>query len=362
MKFNFILLLSFFRSICNLVVNANAVSSNITKNIGLKTKIISSVKVKSTPTFTIVKTITSSIPTETIPDDPTTIISTDTVTEFPSPSPITECLIGQDEVTHLQFECEERYGIFYKKFHPFPDCYSDFVCLLPPKQTEEINSSCIYISGYQYCKSDISNLSYCSSDSKNYDFKACVEKAKELFRDFKYNSNPPLPTPFHTILTETIPDDPTLITTIISTDTVIEFPSPSPSPITECLIGQGEVTHLQFECEELYGLFYKNFHPFPDCYSDFVCLLPPKNTKEINSSCIYISGYQYCKADISNLSYCSLDSKNYDFKACVEKAKELFRDFKYNSNPPLPTPFRTIPMTTTTTTTSTITTTSIPTI
>jgi len=266
--------------------------------------------------------------------------------DIPTETPLVEeCLIGAGEVTHLRFECENRYGKFYKKFHPFPECYSDFVCFLIPDEEEEINSSCIFISNQQYCKTDITNLTYCDPESKNYDFKACVEETEKLFGDFKYKTNAPSPTPFRTVPTV----KPTLtITESISIET--------PTPVGECLVGEGEVTHLRFECENRYGKFYKKFHSYPECYSDYVCLLGPEKTEEISSSCIYISNHQYCKSDITNVKYCSPDSEDYDFKACMEEAKTLFGDLVYKTDPPLPTPFRIIPpVITTTSSSSTIT-------
>jgi len=126
-------------------------------------------------------------------------------TELPYDEYENRCLEGVDE-TLLIIECEEnRNGKFYEKFHPYPECRFDTVCFLPPEKPEEIHSSCIYISGKQYCKTDIHGIDACNPDNDDYDFKTCVEEAKKYFEDFEYEieSSAPTPTPVSTISSET---------------------------------------------------------------------------------------------------------------------------------------------------------------
>jgi len=263
------------------------------------------------------------------------------------------CNLGDTIIIDQRIHCINRNGKFFNLYHEFPDCYTDYVCFIPAEDSittnivsdykESETPFCINIEGNRYCSADISSIKICNFKNKEYDFETCVQEASKIFSTFNYTIDKPalihltLITKQPTATTTTTTTTTTIIDkiTAIINPTGISIPLPSPSPITTCKIGAGEVTHLRIECEKRYGAFYKKFHPFPECFSDFVCLLPPEKTEEISSSCINILGSQFCKSDITNLSYCSPNSASYNFKACVEEAKKLFGDLNHAENPPL---------------------------
>ncbi|OUM60246.1 hypothetical protein PIROE2DRAFT_14065 [Piromyces sp. E2] len=265
--------------------------------------------------------------------------------------PHVECPLGKGVVMNQYIECERRNGRFYKKFHPYPDCYSDYVCFIPTifYDGDQAPSSCIYIDGKPYCQADISNIKSCRVRVAGYNFKQCVIESSEIFSDFVYETHPPVTT------TTTRKIRPT----IIKSEVLTAVPNPTvypvlpiidPTPIVrkECLLGQGVVATQFFQCERKGGKFYKKFHGYPECYSDYVCFIPSStiiSNANIISNCIIIDGDVYCSAEITNIKYCESDTDDYNFNKCVKAASEIFSDFIYQKVPPFnPTILPTIPI------------------
>jgi len=313
-------------------------------------------------------TTTTSAPTTLSSTSIEIIIPTEEPQPMPMPMPIKECALGKGVVMMQLIECNQRNGRFYKKFHPYPECYSDFVCFVPPEVSVSIENptvtlvekpkdmdltSCILIDGAAYCSADITNVASCRIDRDTYNFKQCILDSKSIFSDFTYSPILPIMThPVRPTLTSLPVIKPSPTEVIISTSAInesslismIEEPTELPIDPEDCLDGAGEVMMYYFECQEKYGLFLENFHPYPECYTDFVCFLPPTSNEEISlSTCIYSNGRQYCKSDItSSIDACEYGSEAYDFRACAKESSQIFKDFKYDVNPPLPTPFRPI--------------------
>jgi len=248
-------------------------------------------------------------------------------TEFPEEAikPIVtqkpECALGLGVVATQYFECTKKNGKFFRKFHPYPECYSDYVCFLPSPGVY-VNQPCISIDGNVYCSADISNIRYCKYGSKSYDFKKCVEEASNIFPGFIYKVVKPKP-----LVTTLIPiTKPKTTTTTTTTTTITTFkPIFTVKPL--CPEGAGEVMNQFIECDKNGGRFYHKFYPYPDCYSDFVCFLPAKDIQ--TNRCIKIDSKLYCSANITNIGFCRYGSKSYNFRSCIKKASELFPDFRY---------------------------------
>ncbi|OUM60245.1 hypothetical protein PIROE2DRAFT_14064 [Piromyces sp. E2] len=278
-----------------------------------------------------------------------------------------ECALGKGVVTDQLIDCEKRNGRFFKKFHPYPECYSDYVCFLPTVKEDPESSTCVYIEGKQYCQADITNIDMCSAKNTEKDVVPCAKICKGIFNDFSFDYNifipkPYTPMPMSTTLPVVKPSTTNvIITTSINKINITNIPvvpvTAIPKPVTECPLGKGVVMNQLIDCEKMHGRFYKKFHPYPECFSDFVCFLSPQGTLTPLSVCIYIQGRQYCQADITNIDVCRPKSANYDLLACANASKKIFSDLKYDENPPLPTPFRPytpiIKASTTTTTTTT---------
>jgi len=273
---------------------------------------------------------------------------------LPTVSPHVDCPLGLGVVMNQYLECERKNGRFYKKFHPYPECYSDYVCFIPTVlyDGDEAPSSCIYIDGKPYCKADVSNIKSCRVRVAGYNFKQCVKEASEIFSDFVYETHPPVTSTTTTTTTRRI--RPTAILTEVLTPIpnptaypVLPIIDPTPTVRRECLLGQGVVATQYFQCERLGGKFYKKFHGYPECYSDYVCFIPSNNVGSLNgvSKCIIIDGGVYCSAEISNIKYCKNGTDDYNFNKCVKTASEIFSDFSYAVVPPInPTILPTIPV------------------
>jgi len=82
-----------------------------------------------------------------------------------------------------------------------------------------------------------------------------------------------------------------------------------------------------FECENDRNGKFSIFYPFPKCKADLVCFLPPKKKpEEINSSCIYISGKQYCKAEFNGvLMFVDMVMMNTILKPMLKKLKNILK-------------------------------------
>ncbi|OUM60247.1 hypothetical protein PIROE2DRAFT_14066 [Piromyces sp. E2] len=127
-------------------------------------------------------------------------------------------------------------------------------------------------------------------------------------------------------------DDKLVNEKILPTRIITEIPiKPTILPIKKCPLGKGVVREQLLQCNKLNGKFYSKFHPYPDCYSDYVCFLPDNGTKKIIAlkNCINIEDKIYCSADISNIRYCRPELRSYDFKQCVSEASKLFPNFTY---------------------------------
>ncbi|ORX64884.1 hypothetical protein BCR32DRAFT_330478 [Anaeromyces robustus] len=237
-------------------------------------------------------------------------------------NPKPECALGLGVVATQYFECTKKNGIFFRKFHPYPECYSDYVCFLPTPGVY-INQPCISINGNVYCSADISNIRYCKYGSKSYDFKKCVEASK-IFPGFIYK----VVKPTTTIIPITKPKTTTTLVPITKPKTTTTTTLKSIFTVKPlCPDGAGEVMNQYIECNNSGGKFYHKFYPYPDCYSDFVCFLPAKDIQ--TNRCIKIDGELYCSANITNIGYCRYGSKSYNFRSCIKKASELFPEFRY---------------------------------
>jgi len=131
-----------------------------------------------------------------------------------------------------------------------------------------------------------------------------------------------------------------------------------------CPDGSGDVSNQLNQCNQLNGKFYSKYHPYPSCYSDYVCFNNKlKGIKKVMNNAISIDGKIYTSADISSIEYCSPKSRLYNFNKCVTEAKKLFSDFHYEfpflerfteTYNPEPYTFAYLEKTTTTTTTTRI--------
>ncbi|ORY84560.1 hypothetical protein LY90DRAFT_697139 [Neocallimastix californiae] len=116
--------------------------------------------------------------------------------------------------------------------------------------------------------------------------------------------------------------------------------SNEPIPVTamvrpECPLGKGVVMNQLIDCNKTGGKFYRKFHPYPECYSDFVCFIPDDTNMQNSSFCITIDDNVYCSADITNIDSCRFGKPNYDFKQCVKDANKIFSDFSYSTFNPI---------------------------
>jgi len=272
-------------------------------------------------------------------------ITTTTMIDKIISTPIEECPSDKDEIKNKSIECKNKYGKFYEYFHPYPDCYSDYVCFLPPVNLTK-ETVCIYINEKQYCLSDITTIDSCKIESTDYDLLTCAKESKKIFSDLKYKDTPPLPTPFRPIIATTIP---VIKTTSITTTTVTTHDNIIPATtipvmMRECPLGKGVVMNQLIDCEKMNGKFYKKFHPYPECYSDYVCFIPAVDEDPESSTCIYIDGKQYCQADISNVKSCKADNK--DVVPCAKECKSIFDDFSFEYNVFIPKPYTPVSMST----------------
>jgi len=311
------------------------------------------VKKPSIPIITE-KPLTIATPINTIPVI-TSIIGKITPTPIPItavPKPIEECALGKGVVMNQLIDCEKQHGRFYKKFHPYPECYSDYVCFLPPTNITK-ETVCIYIDGKQYCQADITNVASCRNGTSNYDLLKCAKESQKIFSDLKYKDTPPLPTPFRPItMTTTLPvaKTTTTATTTIKNVEVTNILIPAttmPVQKSECFLGKGDVTNQLIDCEKLNGRFFKKFHPYPECYSDYVCFLPAEKENPESSTCVYIDKKQYCQADITNIDMCKPENTKNDVVPCAKRSKEILDDFSFEYNIFIPKPYTPISMSTT---------------
>jgi len=84
-------------------------------------------------------------------------------------------------------------------------------------------------------------------------------------------------------------------------------------------------------CNELNGKFYSKFHPYPDCYTDYVCFVGKMESgQRLIKDCILIDKKFYCSAYISSIECCRPKSKSYNFNQCVKEASKIFSDFRYS--------------------------------
>ena len=121
---------------------------------------------------------------------------------------------------------------------------------------------------------------------------------------------------------------PTIIPTIKPTLTIKPTILPTIKP---CPLGKGLVREQRLQCSKLNGKFYSKFHPYPDCYTDYVCFVGKMESgQRLIKDCILIDKKFYCSAYISSIECCRPKSKSYNFNQCVKEASKIFSDFRYS--------------------------------